>query len=182
MDPKAAARLQQEMSDESRRMTESGKKLQLLLTQRQKLLTQQSENEMVETELRSLQQQQEDGEGKAGQLWKLVGPVLVKVELDEAQANVKGRSKFFKDEMSHAGRARRQQQQQQLACCRSLSLPQPHPLPPVSASPCVSARLERQQKEADDSRRASQEKLMRMQETVRKAQQEAVQSRLSSAS
>jgi chaperonin cofactor prefoldin len=171
MDPKVAARVQQEMSDESKRMAEAGKKLQSLLSQRQKLLTQQSENEMVETELRSLQQAGGE-EGKAGQLWKLVGPVLVKVELDEAQANVKGRSQFFKDEMSEAAPH----------CAHTDALQQPvrfSPSASLSLSLCVSARLERQQKDADDSRRASQEKLMRLQETVRKAQQGAVQSRLS---
>jgi len=129
MDAASAGRLQIEMQDEMRRLSDVGRKLNSLLLQRQKLLTQQNENEMVEKELTGLRDED-------GVVWKLVGPVLLKVDVDEAKANVSSRIKWFKDEIG---------------------------------------RLERQQKELDESRKAAQDKISRIQERARKAQQEAVQ-------
>ena len=98
MDQKTAQRLQSEMNEEVKRIQDAQKRLSSLLSQRAKLLAQQNENEMVEKELRAT-----DGDGESEcAVWKLVGPVLVKVEADEARSNVASRLKWFKEEMSAA--------------------------------------------------------------------------------
>ena len=83
------------MNDEVKKIQHTQKRLSSLLSQRAKLLAQQNENEMVESELST-----GGGEGEAA-VWKLVGPVLVKVEVEEARSNVASRLKWFKEEMSH---------------------------------------------------------------------------------
>ena len=95
MDQQTAQRLQSEMNDEVKRIQDASKRLSSLLSQRAKLLAQQNENEMVEKELR-----QGGGDEEEAAVWKLVGPVLVKVEADEARSNVASRLKWFKEEMS----------------------------------------------------------------------------------
>ena len=97
MDQKTAQRLQSEMNDEVKRIQDSSKRLSSLLSQRAKLLAQQNENEMVEKELQAGGADEEEGEAA---VWKLVGPVLVKVDVDEARSNVASRLKWFKEEMS----------------------------------------------------------------------------------
>lgn len=84
------------MNDEVKKIQDASKRLSSLLSQRAKLLAQQNENEMVEKELR-VSDGEEEGEAA---VWKLVGPVLVKVEVDEARSNVASRLKWFKEEMS----------------------------------------------------------------------------------
>ena len=86
MDQKTAQRLQGEMNDEVKKIQDSQKRLSSLLSQRGKLLAQQNENEMVEKEL-AVGRGGDVEEGEAV-VWKLVGPVLVKVEVEEARSNV----------------------------------------------------------------------------------------------
>lgn len=94
-----------------------GVDLQSALEARQKLEAQQTENRAVQREFSLLQQQQqqqtrnqkhdEDGTVKAGvevdsgagEVFRLIGPVLVKQDLDEARGIVEGRLEFIGKEM-----------------------------------------------------------------------------------
>ena len=90
------------MQEEVRRIQDAVKKLNGVVAQRSKLLTQQHENEMVDKELADVKEEgrgggddDEEGEGDGGcAVWKLVGPVLVKVDADEARTNVRSRLKW----------------------------------------------------------------------------------------
>ena len=92
MDQKTALKYQSEVQDEIKKYEDTRKKLSSLITSRQKLLAQQHENQMVKVELDAL-------EGDEGVVYKLIGPVLVKVEVEEAKNNVNSRLKWFTQEM-----------------------------------------------------------------------------------
>ena len=111
MDQKTAQRLQSEMNEEVKRIQDASKRLSSLVSQRAKLLAQQNENEMVEKELQSSGDGDEEGQAA---VWKLVGPVLVKVEVDEARSNVASRLKWFKEEMSQQPHSTQQHSSTQL--------------------------------------------------------------------
>lgn len=100
MDQKAALRLQNELQAEIKKYEETRAKLNTLLSSRAKLLAQQHENEMVKTELDGLEEDE-------GVVYKLIGPVLVKVETEEAKNNVTSRLKWFTQEMYTDTRHRR---------------------------------------------------------------------------
>ena len=91
MDPKTAQRLQSEMNDHVKTLQSCQTRMSSLITQRAKLLSQQHENEMVQQEFTHLRPNDN--------VYKLVGPVLIKQDIDEAKANVQNRLKFFKAEM-----------------------------------------------------------------------------------
>ena len=92
MDPRTAARYQNEMNDEYKSLQEATKKLQNLGSQRVKLLSQVQENEMVKKELDLIEEDE-------GNVYKLIGPMLVKQDLKESKMNVDSRLKRFKQEL-----------------------------------------------------------------------------------
>lgn len=103
MDQKLATKLQAEMQREVSVIQDSQTKLQGLLGQRGKLIAQLNENEMVKKELDILDD--------SSIVYKLIGPVLVKQELTEAQLNVNNRLKFFNTELQ---RLEKQQKEYEL--------------------------------------------------------------------
>lgn len=68
-----------------------GAEVQVLATQRQTYAQQANENDMVKKELDLL-----DDETK---VYKLVGPVLLKQDVDEAKTNVNKRLEFINNEL-----------------------------------------------------------------------------------
>lgn len=66
--------------------------LQSLVEARQQLDSQLSENLQVQKEFKGLKEEE-------NQVYKLVGPVLMKVEQEEAKTNVDKRIEFIKGEM-----------------------------------------------------------------------------------
>lgn len=135
MDRAAAAYYQAMMNDEVAKLQSTNKQLQTLLQQRQKCLATEQENEMVAQEFKLIK------DPEATPVYKLVGPVLVKQDLDDARANVANRLQYFKQEKT---------------------------------------RIDTQQKTLEQQRKASQDKLQEIQETVRKLQAEAVKQAQSS--
>eukprot|EP01031_Cornospumella_fuschlensis_P038064 gene38064-46248_t len=65
--------------------------IQTLLSQRQQLLSQLNENTMVKGELDLLEED--------GKVYKLVGPVLMSVDLNESKANVEKRLQLIEGEL-----------------------------------------------------------------------------------
>ncbi len=96
MDPSVASRYQSELNGELAIVQSTTRSLGGLLGQRGKLLAQLQENEMVAKELSVLSGSSDPV------LFKLVGPVLVKQEFDEAKMNVNNRIKFFKSEIERS--------------------------------------------------------------------------------
>ena len=68
--------------------------IQKLRSDQQKLMQQQSENEMVKQELELL-----DSTESSAQVYKLVGPVLMKNELSDAKQTVEQRLELITGEM-----------------------------------------------------------------------------------
>ncbi|KAG6947110.1 hypothetical protein JG688_00015682 [Phytophthora aleatoria] len=66
--------------------------VQVLATQRQTYAQQANENDMVKKELDLL--------GDEAKVYKLVGPVLLKQDVDEAKSNVNKRLEFINNELS----------------------------------------------------------------------------------
>ena len=87
MDPAVAKRLQKQYENEMAQLKEMNSKLEQLGEPRQKVLQQLTENEMVQKELDIL-----DDDNK---VYKLVGPVLVLQDLDEAKQNLKRRLNYL---------------------------------------------------------------------------------------
>ncbi|KAJ1795645.1 Prefoldin subunit 6 [Coemansia sp. RSA 2599] len=65
-----------------------------IVADRQKLDSQQQENELVQKELEIL--------GDDTRVYKMIGPVLVPQDKDEARANVEKRLEFIRDEIARA--------------------------------------------------------------------------------
>jgi chaperonin cofactor prefoldin len=97
MDRATAAALQSEMNQYVTQMQSTQQSIQKLALQKSKIETQKHENEMVQNELTIIKDQSNDQSGN--QVYKLSGPVLIKVDLDEALSNVQARLKFFDSEM-----------------------------------------------------------------------------------
>ncbi len=133
MDEQAVLQMQKSVQDELKLLKTIGQKLQELMVPRSKLLSQKNENEMVKKEMDLLNDN--------SVVYKLVGPVLVKQEVDDAKLNVTNRLKFINAELE---------------------------------------RIEKQAKELETQQRTSREKIMKLQDTFRAAEQATVQKALSS--
>jgi len=120
-------RMQQQLQSEAEAYNELVKKINKLVGPRATYLTQLQENEMVASELDRLEDD--------AVVYKLLGPVLVKQDLQESKTNVKKRIEFIKAEME---------------------------------------RIEKQQNEYEKQQEELKTQIMALQETMRRAQQEAV--------
>lgn len=81
------------VEEEVQKYREMQEQLQSLRTQYQTVMGQQTENEMVQTELNML-----DG---SSNIYKRVGPVLVRQELDDAKDTVSKRLEFIQKEIDN---------------------------------------------------------------------------------
>ncbi|KAG1710375.1 hypothetical protein V7S43_009361 [Phytophthora oleae] len=86
------AELKDQVETEMTRYRALQDEVQVLATQRQTYAQQANENDMVKKELDLL-----DDEAK---VYKLVGPVLLKQDVDEAKTNVNKRLEFINNELS----------------------------------------------------------------------------------
>ncbi|KAG6622377.1 Prefoldin subunit 6 [Phytophthora cinnamomi] len=86
------AELKDQVEAEMTRYRALQDEVQVLATQRQTYAQQANENDMVKKELDLL-----DDEAK---VYKLVGPVLLKQDVDEAKSNVNKRLEFINNELS----------------------------------------------------------------------------------
>jgi prefoldin beta subunit len=85
---------------EIRLINEIQQDLQRTNMARSKLHVQLSENEIVLVELNHVRVSNADGASSShGSVYKLVGPLLVKQDLDEAKANVRKRIEFIRGEL-----------------------------------------------------------------------------------
>jgi len=91
MDEAAVIQMQNVMKTELKTLQSIGTKLQELMVPRSKLLSQKNENDMVKKEMDLLDD--------SAVVFKLVGPVLVKQELDDAKLNVANRLKYITAEL-----------------------------------------------------------------------------------
>jgi prefoldin beta subunit len=107
MDQATALRLQASLDSEVTEMKNVQSKINELIPVRQKILTQLNENNMVKTEL-DLLSSSDDGNS----VYKLIGPVLIKQDLDEAKQNVENRIKYFKGEIERMDKQEKEYMQQ----------------------------------------------------------------------
>jgi len=91
MDEATVIQMQTFMKAELKSLQGVGAKLQELMVPRSKLLSQKNENDMVKKEMDLLDDD--------AVVYKLVGPVLVKQEVDDAKLNVANRLKFINAEL-----------------------------------------------------------------------------------
>ena len=100
MDPKLAHNLQKQLQDEVKELNSISKQLNALVVPRSKILSQYQENDMVKKELEILD---DDAE-----VYKLIGPVLVKQEVDDAKKNVDRRLEYLKQELERINKSSQQ--------------------------------------------------------------------------
>jgi prefoldin beta subunit len=89
------------MDAEIKLMQEIQQDLQRTQASRSKLLVQLQENELVLVELNQVKADAKSAGGPAahGSVYKLVGPLLVRQDLDEAKSNVNKRIDFIRAEL-----------------------------------------------------------------------------------
>jgi prefoldin beta subunit len=120
MDPSVANKLQRDLQNEVSLIQEIMKKSSNLISQRAKLAAQQQENQMVKKELDSLKNQknneeeENDENSDVGQVYKLIGPVLIKQDLSESVSNVNNRLKYLSTEIERLDKQQKDYENQRI--------------------------------------------------------------------
>eukprot|EP00808_Paulinella_micropora_P021234 g10940.t1 len=91
MDPKAVAKLNQQVQQEVKKLQEVAKEIAQMVGPRTKLQTAINENKLVQQELELMEDE--------AVVYQMVGPVLIKRDLDEVKDNVKARLKLVEGQM-----------------------------------------------------------------------------------
>eukprot|EP00823_Brevimastigomonas_motovehiculus_P005970 TRINITY_DN465_c0_g1_i1.p1 TRINITY_DN465_c0_g1~~TRINITY_DN465_c0_g1_i1.p1 ORF type:complete len:141 (+),score=47.28 TRINITY_DN465_c0_g1_i1:35-457(+) len=112
MDPKEATEYQKKWVEEQKSIQDAEEKLRIIYVSRTKLETQKRENEAVMEELKLLDEK--------SAIFKQVGPVLLKTDLDEAKGNVESRLKFFSGEIDKSEKNIKELKDRQAASTKKL--------------------------------------------------------------
>mmetsp|Transcript_14835 Transcript_14835/g.20930 ORF Transcript_14835/g.20930 Transcript_14835/m.20930 type:complete len:141 (-) Transcript_14835:320-742(-) len=115
MDAETANKFNEKMNEEFKKLKQIAENLSKLGGPRDQYTSQLNENEMVAKELEAL-----DDEAN---LFKMIGPVMVKQDVEEAKTTVQGRITYFKEELERLSKAQKdleQQQEEQAKKCQEL--------------------------------------------------------------
>lgn len=105
MDPVMARQMEEKLQQEVNKLKMFAEQLNKLMGPRAKNMSQKNENEMVKAELDQLEDD--------ATLYKLVGPVMIKQDLDDAKSNVENRLKYFNSELERLDKTQKDLEEKQ---------------------------------------------------------------------